>query len=94
MSRDAPNITAAVVCSISAQAAWTPSVVNEAKALGVRASAYLVEPDASGLEALAALVNTGELKPHVQKVLPVQDAAEAQQIVASRQVAGKVVLRV
>jgi NADPH:quinone reductase-like Zn-dependent oxidoreductase len=37
---------------------------------------------------------TGELKPHVQEVLPLQDAAEAQQIVASRRVAGKVVLRV
>lgn len=79
---------------ISAQAAWAPSLFNEAEALGVRASGYLVEPDASGLEALAALVNTGELKPHVQKVLPLQDAAEAQQIVASRRVAGKVVLRV
>jgi NADPH:quinone reductase-like Zn-dependent oxidoreductase len=79
---------------ISAQAAWAPSLFNEAEALGVRASGYLVEPDARGLEALAALVNTGELKPHVQKVLPLEDAAEAQQIVASRRVAGKVVLRI
>ena len=79
---------------ISAQAAWAPSLFNEAEALGVRASGYLVEPDASGLEALAALVKTGELKPHVQKVLPLADAAEAQQLVASRRVAGKVVLSV
>jgi NADPH:quinone reductase-like Zn-dependent oxidoreductase len=78
---------------ISAQAAWAPSLFNEAESLGVRASGYLVEPDGHGLEALAALVNTGELKPHVQTVLPLADAAEAQQIVASRRVAGKVVLR-
>ena len=78
---------------ISAQAAWAPSLFNEAESLGVRASGYLVEPDARGLEALAALVNTGELRPHVQTVLPLADAAEAQQIVASRRVAGKVVLR-
>jgi NADPH:quinone reductase-like Zn-dependent oxidoreductase len=79
---------------ISAQAAWAPSLFNEAEALGVRASGYLVEPDGCGLEALAALVNTGELKPHVHKVLPLADAAEAQQMVASRRVTGKVVLRV
>jgi NADPH:quinone reductase-like Zn-dependent oxidoreductase len=79
---------------ISAQAAWAPSLFAEAESSGVRASAYLVEPDACGLEALAALVNTGELKPHVQTVLPLEDAAEAQQIVASRRVAGKVVLKV
>jgi NADPH:quinone reductase-like Zn-dependent oxidoreductase len=79
---------------ISAQAAWAPSLFNEAEALGVRASGYLVEPDGCGLEALAALVNTGELKPHVHKVLPMADAAEAQQMVASRRVTGKVVLRV
>lgn len=79
---------------ISAQAAWAPSLFTEAESLDVRASGYLVEPDALGLEALAALANTGELKPHVQTVLPLADAAEAQQIVASRRVAGKAVLRV
>lgn len=79
---------------ISAQAAWAPSLFIEAESLGVRASGYLVEPDARGLEALAALVSTGELRPHVQKVLPLEDAAEAQQIVASRRVAGKIVLSV
>jgi NADPH:quinone reductase-like Zn-dependent oxidoreductase len=79
---------------VSAQAAWAPSLFAEAESLGVRASGYLVEPDARGLEALAALINTGELKPHVQKVLPLEDAAEAQQLVASRRVAGKVVLSV
>ncbi len=79
---------------ISAQAAWTPSLFNQAEALGVRASPYLVEPDAGGLEALAALINTGELRPHVHRVLPLDDAAEAQQMVATRRVTGKVVLRV
>jgi NADPH:quinone reductase-like Zn-dependent oxidoreductase len=79
---------------ISAQAAWAPTLFTEAESLGVRASGYLVEPDACGLDALAALVNTGELKPHVQNVLPLKDAAEAQQIVASKRVTGKVVLRI
>lgn len=77
---------------ISAQAAWVPTLQTEADARGVRATSYLVEPDAAGLEALAALVKIGELSPHVQSVFPMERVAEAHALISRRQVMGKLVL--
>jgi NADPH:quinone reductase-like Zn-dependent oxidoreductase len=79
---------------VSAQAAWAPSLQREAAARCVRASSYLVEPDADGLEALAALVKVGELAPHVQSIFPMQEAAKAHALIAQRRVTGKIVLTV
>jgi NADPH:quinone reductase-like Zn-dependent oxidoreductase len=79
---------------VSAQAAWAPGLQEEAGRLGVRASWYLVEPDAKGLEALATLVADGKLRPHVQDVFPLEAARDAQALVASGRTQGKVVLSV
>lgn len=77
---------------VSAQAAWAPTLMDDAKALGVRASWYLVEPDAAGLAELARLVESGQLRVHVERVIPLEDAAAAQALVAGKRVTGKVVL--
>ena len=53
-----------------------------------------VEPDHVGLEALARLVERGELRPHVAHALPLQDAAKAHEIVGAGSLQGKVVLTV
>jgi NADPH:quinone reductase-like Zn-dependent oxidoreductase len=79
---------------ISAQAAWVPELQSEAAARGVRATSYLVEPDADGLEALAALVKIGELSPHVQAVFPLEQVASAHALISQRRVTGKLVLAV
>jgi len=79
---------------VSAQAAWAPSLYDEAKALGVRASAYLVEPDWRGLESLSALVESGVLQVHVQNVFALRDVARAHDLIWQRRVAGKVVLSI
>ncbi|MFC4310502.1 NADP-dependent oxidoreductase [Steroidobacter flavus] len=79
---------------ISAQAAWVPELQSEAAARGVRATSYLVEPDADGLEALAALVKIGELSPHVQAVFPLDQVASAHALISQRRVTGKLVLAV
>jgi SAM-dependent methyltransferase len=49
---------------------------------GVRASAFLVEPDAAGLETLAELFRAGRLIVHIDRELPLAEAATAQRIVA------------
>lgn len=79
---------------VSAQAAWAPNLQSEASRLGVRASWYLVEPDHVGLEALADLVERGQLKVHVAEVFPLDDVAEALRLVGTRRTTGKVVLAV
>lgn len=77
---------------VSAQAAWAPGLQEAARAAGVRASWYLVEPSGSALESLARLVHEGRLKPHIDAVLPLAKAAEAHARVAERRTSGKLVL--
>ncbi|MEV5727131.1 MULTISPECIES: NADP-dependent oxidoreductase [Streptomyces] len=61
---------------------------------GVRASWMLVEPDHLGLREIAALVERGALKPVVETVLPLEEAAEAHRIGERGRTTGKIVLTV
>lgn len=79
---------------VSGQAAWTPGLHERAGELGVRAVAYLVDPDGAGLDALAGLVAEGRLKVHVDAVFPLAEAAEAHDLLGSGRTRGKVVLAV
>ncbi|MEV0292438.1 NADP-dependent oxidoreductase [Nocardia sp. NPDC050710] len=79
---------------VNAQAGWTPGMYKRAAELGVRASGFLVEPDHTGLEALADLVADKKLRVHVDTVLPLEEAAEAHRIIAAGRTTGKVVLTV
>jgi NADPH:quinone reductase-like Zn-dependent oxidoreductase len=79
---------------VSAQAAWTPTLMDEARALGVRASWYLVEPDPVGLAELARLIESDRLRVHVERTVPLEEAAVAQTLVAGKRVSGKIVLTI
>ncbi|WP_079406189.1 NADP-dependent oxidoreductase [Streptomyces sp. 3211] len=61
---------------------------------GVRASWVLVEPDLAGLREIAALVEQGLLKPLVDTVLPLEQAARAHEIGEQGRTTGKIVLTV
>ncbi|MFE3634266.1 NADP-dependent oxidoreductase [Streptomyces cellostaticus] len=61
---------------------------------GVRAVWMLVEPDHLGLREIAALVERGALKPVVETVLPLADAAKAHETGERGRTAGKIVLSV
>ncbi|MFF0203838.1 NADP-dependent oxidoreductase [Streptomyces sp. NPDC005017] len=61
---------------------------------GVEARWILVEPDHLGLRELAALVERGELKPVVETVLPLVEAARAHEIGELGRTTGKIVLTV
>ncbi|WP_067842154.1 NADP-dependent oxidoreductase [Nocardia lijiangensis] len=79
---------------VSGQAAWTPGLLERADELGVRATGYLVDPDGAGLEALADLVRTRQLRVHVDQELPLAEAAKAHELIAQGRTAGKIVLNV
>jgi NADPH:quinone reductase-like Zn-dependent oxidoreductase len=79
---------------VSAQAAWAPTLQDEAARLGVRASWFLVEPDGTGLEQLAELVGAGKLIVHVDRSYPLEEVQAAQEYVATRRAIGKVVLTI
>ncbi len=66
-------------------------LATKARAAGMRFAGIAVEPDYPGLEALARLVDAGQLRVHVARAFPLAQAAEAHRFVATSPM-GKVVL--
>lgn len=64
------------------------------EAAGVRFAGVTVEPDYVGLESLAALVDSGQLRPSVERSFPLADAARAHEMIESGRTRGKIVLTV
>lgn len=64
------------------------------EAAGRRFAGVLVEPDSAGLEALAELIDTGRVRPHVEETFPLAEAGKAHELVAGGHVQGKIVLTV
>jgi len=62
--------------------------------LGVRATGMQVEYDHAGMSAVAELAADGRLRPHVEKVYPLSEAARAHAHGESGHVTGKLVLSV
>ncbi|CAM5536305.1 NADP-dependent oxidoreductase [Streptomyces tanashiensis] len=60
----------------------------------VRAAWVLVEPDHLGLREIAALVESGALRPVVDTVLPLSEAAKAHELGERGRTTGKIVLSV
>ena len=71
-----------------------PGMVAAGAERGVRVVSLLVEPDARGLEALAALVDAGQLRVELDTVLPLAQAARAHELSQAGHTRGKIVLRV
>ncbi|WP_225848733.1 NADP-dependent oxidoreductase [Streptomyces sp. HPF1205] len=80
-----------LITAVERTSTTLPGLAAEA---GVRFAPLGVEPDAAGLESLTALVEAGRLRPYLQEVLPLEQAAKAHEIVATGSVRGKVVLSV
>jgi NADPH:quinone reductase-like Zn-dependent oxidoreductase len=69
------------------------AVAEQAAQAGVRVASLLVEPDYAGLEALAGLVDAGQLRVLVQAVFPLAEAAQAHELGEQGRTLGKIVLR-
>jgi NADPH:quinone reductase-like Zn-dependent oxidoreductase len=61
---------------------------------GIRGVQFLMRPDRAQLERIADLVAEGVLKPRVSRVLPLDDASEAQDLNQAGRSHGKIVLQV
>ncbi|MEV6650978.1 NADP-dependent oxidoreductase [Streptomyces sp. NPDC051219] len=66
----------------------------EAARAGVRTGFTLVEPDCAGLQEIAALVDAGKLRPEIDTVLPLAEAAKAHEVGETGRTTGKIVLSV
>jgi NADPH:quinone reductase-like Zn-dependent oxidoreductase len=67
-------------------------LAERTSAAGRRFAGVTVEPDHGGLEALAALAESGKLKVHVEKVFPLEEAANAHRFLVEAKPRGKIVL--
>ncbi|WP_089962451.1 NADP-dependent oxidoreductase [Lentzea xinjiangensis] len=71
-----------------------PSGVDRPVRDDIRTSPILVEPDRAGLEGIAALVERGELRVHVDATFPLADAGQAHALGEQGRTQGKIVLEV
>ncbi len=71
-----------------------PPSAEDAAAHGVRQAGVFVQPNRAQLEELAGLVDSGKLRPIVEEVLPLEEAARAHEKNQTLHTRGKLVLRV
>ncbi|MEV6058169.1 NADP-dependent oxidoreductase [Streptomyces sp. NPDC052107] len=69
-------------------------VTKRAAELGLRATNLVVEHDRAGMTGLAALAETGRLRPHVAATFPLAEAAKAHALAEAGGATGKLVLTV
>ena len=67
---------------------------DRAEALGIHTGWTVVEPDHAGLKAIAQLVADGRLRPEIDLVLPLEEAAKAHAYGEQGRTQGKIVLTV
>lgn len=71
-----------------------PTMAEEAAAAGVRATGFQVTPDGATLAIISRLLDSGDVRVHVDQVVDLEDAAEAHRQIENGHTRGKIVLRV
>ncbi|KFF58786.1 NADPH:quinone reductase [Cryobacterium sp. MLB-32] len=71
-----------------------PTMAADAADAGIRATGYKVSADARALDRISALVDSGEVRVHIDRVFDLADGADAHRAVEGGHTRGKVVLRV
>ena len=77
---------------VTAIARSDAALAERTRAAGMRFAGVSVEPDHVGLEAMAALVAEGRLRPHVGHAFPLEQAAAAHELSEHGHATGKIVL--
>src|SRR6266403_4715927 len=71
-----------------------PPSAEKAKALGIRAAFVAVHPNGAQLAEIAAVIDSGNLKPVVSRILPLSEVRRAHKLSQDGHTRGKMVLRV
>lgn len=71
-----------------------PPAEETAAQFGVRAAFVFVQPNANELGEIAALIDSGHVRPHIDRVLPLEKVSEAHNLSQSGHASGKIVLKV
>jgi NADPH:quinone reductase-like Zn-dependent oxidoreductase len=70
-----------------------PPSQEDAAKYGVRAAFLGAHPTTALLKEFANLLDTGQIKPHVGKVFPLEQARQAQELKRDGHIRGKIVLK-
>lgn len=65
-----------------------------ARSKGIHALMFVMKPNAEHLRRLAELIDQGDLRVQVAKILPLEQAAEAEELNRNQRIDGKIVLRI
>lgn len=79
---------------INAPTGSWPTMREEAEAAGVRATGFRVSPEGWTLAVISRLLEAGDVRVHVDRVLELEEAAEAHRLIEGGRTRGKLVLRV
>lgn len=79
---------------INAPSGSWPTMLEEAEAAGVRATGYKVSPNGATLAVMSRMIEAGDLRVHVDRVLPLAEVAEAHRLLEDGHTRGKIALRV
>jgi NADPH:quinone reductase-like Zn-dependent oxidoreductase len=71
-----------------------PPEVALAQSLGIEAKFFVMEPRGKLLVEIAKLIDDGKVKVEVAKVMPLESAAEAEELNHQHKVTGKIVLKI
>lgn len=79
---------------VNAPSGSWPGMLHEAAAAGVRATDYKVSPSGATLAVISRMIDAGDLRVHVDRVLPLEELAEAHRLVESGRTRGKIAIEV
>ncbi|MEN9621460.1 MAG: hypothetical protein RL499_1653 [Actinomycetota bacterium] len=79
---------------VNAPSGSWPTMLDDAWAVGVRATDYKVSPSGATLAIITRMIEAGDLRVHVDRVVPLDQLAEAHRLVEQGHTRGKVVVEV
>lgn len=71
-----------------------PTMIDEAEAAGVRATTYKLSPSAATLAVLTRMFDAGDLRVHLDRVVPLEQVAEAHRLIDEGHTRGKTAIEV
>ena len=71
-----------------------PQFIEEAKAKDIHVEGFMAQSLPGDLQHIANVIDSGKVKPVIEKILPLQEAAEAQKLSEEGHTKGKIVLKV
>ena len=79
---------------VNAPSGSWPTMVQEATDAGLRATTYKVSPDGATLAVIARLLDSGDLRVHIDRVFDLEDVVAAHRMLELGHTRGKIVLRI